>query len=98
MLEDSKSGPIMVDFSASWCGPCKLMAPMIDQINEDFGDKMKVYVFDVDGNKPRAKELGIKGLPYVTIFRNGERMPGMSIEGMPKNAKDRLASMANDAT
>jgi thioredoxin 1 len=94
MIEDSKNGPIMIDFTASWCGPCKLMAPIIDQINEEFGDKMKVYVFDVDGNKGRAKELGIKGLPYVQVFKDGEKMPNMSIEGMPKNAKDRLTTMA----
>lgn len=90
MLEDSKNGPIMVDFTASWCGPCKLMAPIVDSITEEYGDKMKVYVYDVDANKARAKEIGITGLPYVTIFRDGVQVPGLSLEGMPKNAKSTL--------
>jgi thioredoxin-like negative regulator of GroEL len=58
---------------------------------------MKVYIFDIDQNKSRAKELGVKGLPFVTIFKNGEQIKALSAEGMPKNAKVTLADLAKSA-
>jgi len=95
MLEDSKSMPVIVDFSAGWCGPCKLMGPLIDQIAEEYDSKVKVFVFDVDNNKARAKELGITGLPFVTAFKDGEIINEDQIRGMPKNAKVLLKKMAD---
>ena len=64
----------MVDFTASWCGPCKLMKPLVESIAEQYEGKVKVYIFDVDTNKKRAKELGVTGLPFVVCFKNGEML------------------------
>ena len=94
MLEESKNGPVMVDFTASWCGPCKLMAPVVDSITEDWAGKLKVYVFDVAANQPRAVEQGINGLPYVTIYRDGVQVKDLSIEGMPQNTWAKLTNIA----
>ena len=62
------------------------MKPLVDQLSEDYEGRVKVYVFDIDQNKARAKDLGIKGLPFVTAFKNGEMITENQIRGLPKNA------------
>ncbi|NEP15855.1 MAG: thioredoxin [Leptolyngbya sp. SIO4C1] len=68
-----ESEPLMVvDCTASWCGPCKLVAPLIDQLSEEYGDRAKVLKLDLDENKPVAKRFGIRSIPAVMIFQSGE--------------------------
>ena len=95
MLEESKNIPVLVDFTAGWCGPCKLMKPLVDGISEQYEGRVKVYVFDVDQNKDRAKELGVTGLPFVCAFKNGEMLVDDQIRGMPKDAKSRLINICD---
>jgi thioredoxin 1 len=64
----------VVDCTASWCGPCKLVAPLMEKLAEDYGDRTKVFKLDVDVNKPLAKRFGIKGIPAVLFFKGGELM------------------------
>lgn len=64
--------PLVVDCTASWCGPCKLVAPMMDKLAAEFGDRVNVYKLDLDRNKPVASRFGIKSIPAVMFFRNGE--------------------------
>lgn len=85
-MEDSKKQPVIVDFTAAWCGPCKLMKPLVNKISEEYDGKVKVYFFDIDQNRARAKELGVTGLPFVTAFKNGEVLEENQIRGLPKNA------------
>jgi thioredoxin 1 len=67
------SEPLMVvDCTATWCGPCKLISPLIDQLAEEYGDRAKVYKLDIDANKPIAKQFGLKSIPAVMFFKNGE--------------------------
>lgn len=67
------SEPILVvDCTASWCGPCKLVAPMMDQLAEAYGDRVKVFKLDVDTNKPIAKRFEVKSIPAVIFFKQGE--------------------------
>jgi thioredoxin 1 len=63
---------LVVDCTATWCGPCKLVAPMMDELAEDYADRARVFKLDVDANKPLSKRFGIKGIPAVMIFKNGE--------------------------
>jgi thioredoxin 1 len=63
---------IVVDCTATWCGPCKLISPLIDQLAEEYGDRAKVYKLDIDANKPIAKQFGLKSIPAVMFFKNGE--------------------------
>ena len=65
---------VVVDCTASWCGPCKLVAPLMDQLAEDFDGKATVSKLDLDSNKPVAKRFGIKSNPAVMFFKNGELM------------------------
>lgn len=62
----------VVDCTATWCGPCKLVAPLMDQLAEEYSDRAKVFKLDLDTNKPVAKRFGIKSIPAVMIFKQGE--------------------------
>jgi thioredoxin 1 len=63
---------MVVDCTATWCGPCKLISPLIDQLANEYGDRAKVYKLDIDSNKPVAKQFGLKSIPAVMFFKNGE--------------------------
>jgi thioredoxin 1 len=64
----------VVDCTATWCGPCKLVAPLIDRLADDYSDRAKVFKLDLDSNKPVAKRLGIRSIPAVMVFKQGKLM------------------------
>ena len=64
--------PLMVDCTASWCGPCKLVSPLMDRLATDYEGKATVVKLDVDKNKTTAQKYGIKSIPAVLLFKNGE--------------------------
>ncbi|MDJ0618145.1 MAG: thioredoxin [Calothrix sp. MO_192.B10] len=68
------SGPVVVDYTASWCGPCKLISPFIDKLAEEYEGRAKVVKLSLDDNKESAKKYGIKSIPAVLIFKNGEEV------------------------
>lgn len=69
------SNPLtVIDFTASWCGPCKLVGPLMDQLAAEYGDKITVAKLDIDTNKPVAKRFGIKSIPAVLYFKQGEQV------------------------
>jgi thioredoxin 1 len=63
---------LVVDCTASWCGPCKLVAPLMDQLAEGYGDRIRVFKLDLDSNKDVAKRFGIRSIPAVMFFQKGE--------------------------
>ena len=68
----SSESVLVVDFTATWCGPCRLIAPLIDRLAEEYGDRATVAKMDVDNNKPVAKRFGLKSVPAVMFFKQGE--------------------------
>lgn len=62
----------VVDCTATWCGPCKLIAPLIDQLADEYGDRAKVFKLDLDSNKDLAKRYGIRSIPAVMFINQGE--------------------------
>ncbi|MDZ4877161.1 MAG: Thioredoxin [Chroococcidiopsis cubana SAG 39.79] len=68
-----KTEPVLVvDCTATWCGPCKLIAPLIDQLAQEYGDRARVLKLDLDANQPIAKRFSIRSIPAVMLFKQGE--------------------------
>lgn len=63
--------PVLVDYWAEWCGPCKMVAPVIDEVSRDYGDKLSVAKVNIDENQEIAQKYNIRGIPTLMLFRNG---------------------------
>jgi thioredoxin 1 len=65
--------PVLVDFWAEWCGPCKAIAPILDAIAQEYGGKLKVAKVDVDANVEVPKKYNVRGIPTLMLFKNGNK-------------------------
>jgi thioredoxin 1 len=81
--------PVLVDFHAVWCGPCKMLAPIVQKLADDFEGKLKVGKVDIDAAPKLAQKYGIRSVPTVMVFQNGEKTA--SHTGLAK--RDKLLTM-----
>jgi len=70
VLKSSK--PVLVDYWAEWCGPCKMIAPILDEIATEYGDRLKICKLDIDANQETPPKYGIRGIPTLMLFKDGE--------------------------
>ncbi len=70
--------PVLIDFTATWCGPCKQIAPFIDQIAGEYNGKLKVAKLDIDASPETPARLGIRGVPTLIVFKGGREVARQS--------------------
>ncbi|MCG2633540.1 MAG: thioredoxin TrxA [Gammaproteobacteria bacterium] len=68
----NSSDPVLVDYWAEWCGPCKMIAPILEEISQEYGGRIKVAKLNIDDNPGTPPKYGIRGIPTLMLFKNGE--------------------------
>jgi thioredoxin 1 len=87
--------PVLVDFYADWCAPCRVVAPLVDQLAEDYADRIGVFKVDVDASPDLASRFGVRSIPTLVLFKDGkpvETLVGVVTRGQLSGVLDNAAA------
>lgn len=87
--------PVLVDFYADWCAPCRVVAPLVDQLAEDYADRVGVFKVDVDASPDLASRFGVRSIPTLVLFKDGkpvETLVGVVTRGQVSGVLDNVAA------
>ncbi|PLS16923.1 thioredoxin [Bacillus sp. M6-12] len=88
---ETSQGLVLADFWAPWCGPCKMIAPVLEELDSEMGDKLKIVKLDVDENQETAGKFSVMSIPTLLVFKNGEVVDKV-VGFQPKEALAELLS------
>ena len=80
----SASGPVLVDFWAEWCGPCRMIAPALEEISREMGERVTIAKLNIDDNPDAPAKYGVRGIPTMILFKNGQ--PGATKVGAARKS------------
>ncbi|TDL34372.1 thioredoxin [Jeotgalibacillus sp. S-D1] len=86
---ETNEGLVLADFWAPWCGPCKMIAPVLEELDSDMGEKVKIVKLDVDENQETASKFGVMSIPTLVVFKDGEVVDKV-VGFQPKEALEEL--------
>ena len=69
-----KNSLVLIDFSAEWCGPCQMLAPILKEVKEELGDKLSIIKIDIDKNQPVANKFHVQGVPTLILYKDGNQV------------------------
>ena len=85
--------PVLVDFWAPWCGPCKMIAPVLEELSQEFDGKAKIVKINIDDNQNTPAQFGVRSIPTLILFKNGNEVEKI----IGAQSKDKLKAMIDSA-
>lgn len=93
--KQSTDKPLVIDFFAHWCGPCKVLSPKIDELKKEYQGKVNIVKIDVDEHPEIASEYGIRSIPTILFFKDGKKVGEPIMGNNPKEIKNKIEEMVN---